>query len=298
MDVAKRKIDCFIYSSPRSGSTVLRLNLSKVEGIVALPETHFFVFAAECGRNKLSFISSKEKIIGNWCDYHTVSKMISNLDLLKSKLMQGASSMKDIIEVTIAHYLDEQSLTNVARVVVEKSPPHIHFITDINSFYPEAQGINLVRDPRDVIASLKTCYWSTSNVYINACVWKKGIELLPKDGYLIIYEKMVENPGLELEQVANYLKLPDFKIKSDTIDSIEQANSTSKNSLRPISGGFVGGYKDKLSRPDRDVLVIESICQESMKTFGYTLDGGKKDLKYRIMKFRGACARIVSKLVG
>lgn len=292
----KRKIDGFIYSSPRSGSTVLRLNLNKLEKVIALPETHFFTFLSE---NKLSSNDkiSSAQIIDKWVNYHTVQKIILNQSHLLDTLKENATIYLDLLEYTIGLYMDENDINGDGRCVLEKSPPHIYFQDSIAKAYPHAKSIYLVRDPRDVAASLKYCNWSTSNVYINAKLWMKGVSLIGS-GFVIRYEDLVEKPNDVVRGITDFLGVDydDKKVNEPTEDDIEKKNYSSANSFKPISAAFVGNFSEKLSKPDRELEIIEHLAKVGMKKFNYEPIGSSKDLHYRINKFLGWCQYMIRRI--
>lgn len=294
----KREINCFILSSPRSGSTLLRLNLDKLDNVVALPETHFFAFLDERRKEKWSSKKELGQIAEEWVNYHTIKKMINNKQSLVASILDLATEMRDILTITIGAYLDERGIAyNDSTYIFEKSPPHIHYQEKISKYFPKASKLYLVRDPRDVIASLKTCHWSTSSTFLNACIWNKGIELINTDGIIVKYEELVEFPEKSFTEITNSLGL-EFNpeaLKKATNDSLESQNETSSSSMRPISKSKVGNYRTILSKPDRDVQVIEKICQKNMLKFGYKLTNLKFDKKARLKIYLGRLELLVLK---
>ena len=267
-------IDLFILSSPRSGSTITRLTLNKLEGLVTLPETHFWVFKEKF--QKLSFSKDKARIIHEWLEFYSIKKFPIDSEILRQRLTKEVNDWKEMLEVTIDEYLKvkypESKKSDL--IICEKSPPHVFHLHQIKKDFTQAKFIFIVRDPRDVVASLKTCNWSTSNPLINSLVWRKGIRLVEKSNLPVIvikYEDFVNNPNSILNNICKLLNISfeAEKLLSATTDDVEQNNYTSANALKPISTEYVGSYEKKLSRPDREQELIEYVCRKEMKKYGY-----------------------------
>lgn len=278
-------ISVFILSSPRSGSTVTRLLLDKLPNMVALPETHFWVFKKQFGhkhiQNDISFLANQ------WVSFYTIKKYPVDHKSLEEQIIAKAKSWKDILNITVEFYLDYKFKGSPPKdvLICEKSPPHIFHTNSILKEYPSAKFIYLIRDPRDVVASLKTCSWSTSNPLINAQVWLNGIKQIRKSENVLVtrYEDFVSNPEMVMRNICDFLKV-DFDreiLTRATNDEVETKNPTSRNALKPISGEFINSYTSKLSAPDREQEIVERICRREMIKYGYSLHKYKK-MHYRL----------------
>ena len=78
-------IYAFILSAPRSGSTLLRLTLNKMPGVIALPETNFFAFIDQHKiKKEFSSASEKNNSIKKWVRHHSIKKWNVNQLNLKN----------------------------------------------------------------------------------------------------------------------------------------------------------------------------------------------------------------------
>ena len=281
-------INAFILSSPRSGSTLLRLSLGKLENVVALPETHFYNYFE--GKS-IEFGNKPEvkKAAVKWVDYYTIKRWPIDHNALVERIAENAESLRDIIEFTAAAYVREVSKKDPQKTfVIEKSPPHIFYIEQIRKMFPDSKMIFLVRDPRDVVASLKGCDWSTSNVLVNARVWRNGVERFGRHGHIVRYEKLVHDASQEMSALCAYLQI-EFDVAvldQKTSDQIEEKTKSSSNSLKPITTAFVGSYTSRLSKPERELEIVQWVCRNQMLSLGYELVDGKYDLKYQVARIK------------
>ncbi|MFZ5553389.1 MAG: sulfotransferase family protein [Bacteroidota bacterium] len=280
MEDIKTYPTAFLLSSPRSGSTMLRLNLNRVENILTLPETHLFVLMGHYKKRKVNWANKdeKNKLAYNWTVYHSIKKFPLDRKKLHEEIVEKAESWKDVFFITVNQFIEQQHKGRKISLLVEKSPPHIFFVPQIKEMFPDAPLLFLVRDPRDVVASLKSCSWSTSNVYINSKVWRRGVEIMNQcpQKLTIRYEDIVAGPVASVEKICTYCKIEFDRekfVSSSLSDDLESGNITSKNALQPISEKHVASWKTRLSGADLDLQVIEHVCKKEMKALGYIAEG-------------------------
>ncbi|MFI5203097.1 MAG: sulfotransferase family protein [Flavobacteriales bacterium] len=279
-------IKVFILSSPRSGSTLLRLTLDKINGLTTLPETHFWVFKKANNNLNPSTEADRTMLADRWVSFYTIKKYPGNHEELKARIIHEARSWKDMLDFTVTWLLTLKAgkITD-GNMVAEKSPPHIFYQDEIKKMYPDAKFIYIVRDPRDVVASLKTCNWSTSNVLINSRVWRNSIRKMRKgtDTLLVKYEELVTQPQAQLERICVFLgtTFNPEAISKSTSDDVESGSRSSKNALKPMNTGFIESFREKLSYVDKEREIIEHVCRKEMDMLGYKTYSFKKNWTFR-----------------
>jgi len=273
----------------RSGSTLLRLTLDKLPNVVGLPETYFFEFAAQtvCDWQEPR---ARQQVAESWVNYFTIQRFPIDHASLQARIAAEAASWRDLLGLTVAAYTAyKYGDTSPAELTwCEKSPPHIFYEQHILSMYPQARLLYLVRDPRAVIASLKSCHWSTANIVTNAKVWCNGVRQMREDDQRLIvrYEDLVEAPMDTLRHIAAFLgtSVPGDLLEQETHDAVEQRKAKSQASLEQISTRHRDKWKELLSVPDREGQIVERLCQEEMKRFGYeeVYMQESRDLRYHV----------------
>ncbi len=98
--------------------------------------------------------------------------------------------------------------------IVEKTPKHIYFIDQINNRYQDTSFVFMVRDPRDLVASL---YKRTND-------WNKSINRVYQDmycvrlyqhlGLTVKYENLVTNLVPTIQNVCSYIDI-DYDINME-----------------------------------------------------------------------------------
>lgn len=152
---------------------------------------------------------------------------------------------------------------------LEKSPNNIFYFDDIIEKIPNAKFINIIRDPRDVLASKKTRSQTVNSgrykadqvkfkklekkysPLIDSLSWKsatkRGFNIQrkhPQKFYIVKYEDIVNQPEMELKKVFNFLDLP---YEADTLNINFSNAADSQLILNGISNSSVSRYKKVLS---------------------------------------------------
>jgi hypothetical protein len=135
----------FIVGCPRSGTTLFQLELAKHNEIYSFPETHFF--------SKIS-LTKRSKILGilyaNYILFKLINRLKRNCIFLKYK---PKLSKKSLIDYFVS-ILDKNTIKNKKSIWIEKTPSHLRAIDFIEKHISDAIFIHVVRDGRDVVASL------------------------------------------------------------------------------------------------------------------------------------------------
>jgi hypothetical protein len=110
--------------------------------------------------------------------------------------------------------------TPAATVVLEKTPDHAPWAPEILSLYPDAAFVHVVRDPRDVVCSLRSAgrswgrHWAPTNVLDGALLWRDRVEAglrirqLTSRYHEVRYEDLQRDAAGTLDGVCEFLGLP------------------------------------------------------------------------------------------
>jgi Sulfotransferase family len=123
-------------------------------------------------------------------------------------------------------------------IFLEKTPAHSLWIPEIMELLPDARFINIIRDARDVVASILAASktWGkdslTHHAFTSAKLWSKYVQavekgriLVPKENFLDIrYEDLQSHPVENLQALRNFLNIE----WSDT----EIQNAVTKNEIQ------------------------------------------------------------------
>lgn len=207
----------FLVGCPRSGTTLLQSLLGTHPLIYSFPETKFFQFALpedrkEIIRKILGLISSNlPPRLRNFFEYNLERpELLDNFPRIPLVFLYTKHFLK---------ILDQLTLEKDKQVWLEKTPEHIFKISYIQNYLPSARFIHLVRQPKDVIASLyeitrKYPEWWGGTWDLEYCIkrWQDSVEISCKyldhpQHLLVKYEDLVREPTICLENICDFLQL-------------------------------------------------------------------------------------------
>ncbi len=166
----------------------------------------------------------------------------------------------------------------------DKRPYYIHHMEILRLLYPDAQIIHVIRDGRDVVASLKEMPWWRKSVEQSILNWNGAIangmaarHSTKLDEYIEVrYEDLLAGPAGELQRLCQFLgeaydpsmlrfqdvartAVPDYKM---------QWHSATRE---PLSDRSVGRWQRDLS--PEEISLIEWAAGDNLSLLGYALSG-------------------------
>ena len=192
----------FVGGSPRSGTTLLQNMLDSHPDIVGGPE--FLHLPDILNLRKRLQHSVAQGWLNEYCNKEEADRYI--IQLIDNFLLPIAKDSK-------------------ISYISEKTPNNINVFKDIAELYPEAKFIQIVRDPRAVIASMlkvgqrakkkgRQTQAFTRNIlnaidFVKHC-YQKGVEAQAINGKKMLsirYEDLVNEPERLTRQIADFLNL-------------------------------------------------------------------------------------------
>lgn len=163
---------------------------------------------------------------------------------------------------------------------LEKTPRHVYVLPQILAFYPSAQVIFMIRDPRGVAASIEKRTGSFRRGYRR---WIKDNSMaLPflSDPRLKVFkfEDFLLNKERVLSEICDYIGLAfdDALLNHNKKqrqwygvgdEDSEHAKRRYQQINQPINPDFVDDWKARLSKPKQ--IEVEKSCSELMRVFDY-----------------------------
>jgi hypothetical protein len=162
----------------------------------------------------------------------------------------------------------------------DQSPAYVLALPLLEQLFPTARYIHVLRDPRDVVASiLPLPFWSRSAGVAasdwNECVagwWAAERRVPPERRCEVRYEDLVRDPDTTLRQLATTLDLtlpdpePGSSLSKDRHGLADLAPHHARLS-GPIDDSSVGRHRRDLT--DRDRSLVEAITYAGLVTYGY-----------------------------
>lgn len=280
----------FILGNPRSGTSLFRLMLNSHPNIVVPPESGFL----QWWYDKFKDWSLKNSLnideIEEYVDDILSSKKIEDWNLEREKIVSSIFELKpkNYGELSTLIYLNYNSDKSIFRIG-DKNNYYIHHLSTINSIYPWAKYIHLIRDGRDVACSyinmksmkIDSVYKPRLNSNINniAIEWHENI--LKIDSFLqsrihltIKYEDLLESPILILKKVCDFLEEPFHKqmldfYKPEINDEPTSTREWKMKTLEPIDKKNSKKYIKLLSK--EDINIFNKINDKTLSKYGYEI---------------------------
>jgi hypothetical protein len=162
----------------------------------------------------------------------------------------------------------------------DKRPMYASRIAAIFDLFPSAHFINVVRDPRACIASLRKLNWYEGSIVPSVELWERSVksvdamrERLAGDQLLDVrYEELVLDPEATLRRVAAFVGAAadeDALAQMLRFHEVKETRSQRyhSNLQRPLDASRVAGWTESLSR--EEVAFVEEATASLMQRWGY-----------------------------
>lgn len=280
----------FIFSLPRSGSTLLQRMLTVHDDIASTAEPWILLPL---------FYGFKSN--GIYTEYAQFGAHVAIQDVV-SNLPQGEKDLYEAVRLYAYHIYTKLAEEKGAQMFVDKTPRY-HLIADeIIQAFPDAKFIFLWRNPISIVSSIVDTwdgkYWSAFKYKVDLY---KGIASLlnafegNKDKALSVnYEELLRQPEKCIKEICAYVGV-DYQ--SEMLDSLASArlkgrlgDPTGVSQYQKLSLAPISKWKDTVCNPYRKhwcKKYVQWLGEERMAVMGYhredelkALDRHKVSRKY------------------
>lgn len=242
----------FIGGMFKSGTTLLRAMLGQHSAIASGLETYWFDWDWS-GRDGARL-------------RQTLARLADYFDMSADAVLTLAKS-EDTPEAFLDALMTELASRQGKQRWAEKTPGNIAHIDRIWKAWPDAQVVHIIRDPRDIFASLvEAKKWDTAPEFADrwAATIGRGERLLAAlrpgaQSYLAIrYEDLIGAPDATMRRVTDFLREPwepqvaSFSGRQEDFDKVLEATGKASTTLErlkePLTGERVGIWPQVLSQ--------------------------------------------------
>lgn len=262
------KIGFILYDS-RSGSTLLSALLNQFRGVDVSQESGFIPIIMEFPE-----VVSDESMLNKLFDRLYGEIQFQELGLDRMALKQSLEQIeypldkKSIIDTILNFYFSIRQANNSFWLI--KSPRMFYHAKNVLKLYPNAKFIHLIRDGRAVYNSKRTMRsvygrLAQNNLLKAAHDWKKRINMarrLKRNIIEIKYEDLVEQQGMIMQKVLDFLNIPEEgrNITKDQSQYAEIIGGKQKHLHKNVNSApkkeIINKWKAELSR--EDILYMKS----------------------------------------
>lgn len=283
---------CVLLGAPRSGTTWLQRLLSGSAAVVSPQETHLFRLYLEPQIRQWEAHQQRvDTALDRLTDTGEVATRIFGLPTLLTRedFVRAQRSMVDAVL-----YRAARSKPNVSWVL-EKTPSTSLCVDLVEELCSEARYVHIVRDPRDVVASLRAAgktwaAWAPTDAASAADSWQQHVvsamraaQFAP-DRYLQVrYEELRRRPEEILDRVGHFLHLPENGQRLVAEEQASQGRALPEvfafrddlaERLRGLPEAEPPGFRrGKEGRPTLsavDIRVIDAVAGDLARRLGYT----------------------------
>ncbi|MBI1370549.1 MAG: hypothetical protein GC162_18080 [Planctomycetes bacterium] len=275
----------FIIGMPRSGTTLLSSMLSAHSRIAISPETHFLSLYVHKFRH--DELTSREMFEEFWRTFiagDRFGNMCLDAALCHDCIVAaGDWTYRGVFEVLLSAYARSLNKPRWG----EKTPDHYQHLDRLMQWYPQAQVIFMLRDPRAVSASLQKTDWGGNDVVTHTRRWRNAIVAYEshKAGgriHLIKYADLVAEPEQTCRRVCELIgeQFESGMLTNRGAESQPQlarrqgwAREQIEQAQQPIHTQSIDAWRNQM--PRRQVALIETEVYDLMKQYGFEPDLGR-----------------------
>mgnify|MGYP000037975632 CR=1 FL=1 len=291
--ISESRPPIFIVGNSRSGTTMLMRMFNRHPEVQAINESHFFekYWNPADGDKKLELEPAAallQKLITRQRDgfFAKSNKNYYNecLHLVGSNDPAGLSKI-DVFRLFMCH----EKAKSKKSVICEKTPQHIFYISEILRLFPTARIINMVRDPRAVLASQKNKWRRRSlgsnfmpfrealrlriNYHpITMCqLWNASVSAIQSYNNhpqvrSVRYEDLLNAPQEVVREICRFTKL-EFSTDMLNIEVASSSTKADRPSERGIHNRSVRDWEKHLT--NNEIAIVQKWCRPLMAQWQY-----------------------------
>ena len=241
-------IKCFVVGCERSGTTLLSVLLDRHSELAVPPETGFYTELAPVIASPS--LHELETALAHW-------RRLPELGLEPKEVTdacEGDFRPSAVFRALLMLYASKRGKPHCG----EKTPIHCGFVPRILTDFPEAIVIHILRDGRDVVASLLEAPWWTKGIEAAADRWLHSVRTLelfapafPGQFMVVHYERLVQAPEATLKEVMAPLKLEfqGTQLNPAKLSAVvlERSLAWKGRALAAVDGARAGRWRDRLT---------------------------------------------------
>lgn len=276
----------FLFSLPRSGSTLLQRILSTHEDISTKSELWFLLPHIDALKNKYTFSQYSNISLGN-----ATAALLEQLPEGEDDYYRAIRALSDSLYGRLAK--------NNERYLLDKTPRYYLVIKEIAKIYPDAKFIFLFRNPLSVAASVIESfnrgrlgdYRHRIDLYLGPKMLADGYNHLKDRSIVVSYENLVSEPSATLQGVCKYLEIPfnaDLLTKFADVSVGKMGDQFGSKKFSSLEPNRIENWKRVFSTSYRKKYLIRylnEIGRYPVETFGYDYDDLMSQVKDSDVRF-------------
>lgn len=289
-----------VVGCPRSGTTMLQLMLHAHHRIAIPPETRF-VMAAYQHRREFGDLRQehRRRALARWIvDRRQTRFGDLGLDAedVVARITEGPPTLGSALAAVFRAYADRFGKPRWG----DKRPAYLQNLDLILRLFPDAQIVNILRDGRDCVASLKEMSWHRQDIYATVAAWARAVDdgrraarRLAADQYhQLRYEDLVADPPGRLAELCAFLGEPYDPAMAQPAAVAGVAVPAHKTwharTRSDVTTQRVRSWEQRLTADE--VALCEAALGDRLVTSGYELSGAPRPPGSALLRYRWTAA--------
>jgi hypothetical protein len=272
----------FVVGAARSGTTMLQQMLARHPAFALPWESHFIpiLWARRERYGSLDSAAARERMIRDIADATDLMRgqlggeWIPGLRAAAPDLArQAPPSVAGVLDTVFHFYARQQGRPRWG----DKTPGYVDHLDTLDTIFPDARFVIIIRDPRDVAASVMPLSFGPNTAYMAGRRWlnavRHGLDFAarhPDQTLVLRYEDVIASPEEHARRLCEFLGedfSPDMLETRAVAAGSLPASDIHANVQRPVNRSAQGRWKRDLS--PRQVRMIEAQCGPLMTQLGY-----------------------------
>ncbi|HET9518460.1 MAG TPA: sulfotransferase [Actinoplanes sp.] len=290
-----------VVGCPRSGTTMLQLMLHAHPRIAVPPETRF-VLAAYRQRRDFGPLEQPERRRGlaRWIVERKQTRF-ADLGLAAEETVERIEAAPPTLGSALGTVFQAYSARFDKPRWGDKRPAYLQNLDVILRLFPDAQIINIVRDGRDCVASLKEMPWHRQDIYTTIAAWARAADeghraaarLDATQYHQLRYEDLVKDPETQLRALCSFLDEeyhPAMAHPNEIADVAVPAHKTWHARTRTdVDTQRVRSWQQRLTADE--IALCEAALGDRLTALGYEPADVPAPRPAEMLRYRRAAAR-------
>ncbi len=283
----------FVVGNSRSGTTMLMRMFAKHPAMGTINESHFLERhwspqSHEMALDEAAATTLLLRLTSVQRDGYFASDNAEYKAMCAELVAQLPGNKRTAIAIYKAFLANEAKHHGLPRLC-EKTPQYVFFIPELLRFFPNARIVNMVRDPRAVLASQKhkwkrrglgstfMPWWETVRLRINyhpitmSQLWNASLEAANRcvnhpQVLNLRYEDLVAQPEVELQKLCDFTGL-EFDLAmlniANASSSVQADDPTAKGVVKRSPQAWKAHLKP------HEIALVQRLCAHYMKHHKY-----------------------------
>ncbi|MEV8507321.1 sulfotransferase [Actinoplanes sp. NPDC051475] len=285
-----------VVGCPRSGTTMLQLMLHAHPRIAIPPETRFVLAAYREYREfgDLRLPENRRALARRIVD--RVETRFCDLGLDPEETVERIAAGPGTLGSVLATIFQSYAARFGKPRWGDKRPAYLHNVDILVRLFPDAQFINIVRDGRDCVASLKEMSWHRKDIYATVAAWARAVDdarraarsLGGSQWYELRYEDLVADPHARLTELCSYLGEEYHPAMAEPSAVAEVAVPSFKTwharTHTPVTTQRVQSWQTRLTA--EEIALCEAALGSRLVANGYELSGAGRPASAELIRYR------------